>query len=236
MIQGGRVQASDLHHAEIPGPPDTLPRLLDAFAPLTTVPLCPELRAFTAHSLVGVWEAAEAAVGRVLPAPFWAYPWPAGIALARVVLDAPDIVRGRSVLDFGAGGGVSSLACALAGAARVVANDVDPWAVAVASLAARRQALEIETMQADLARDPARAIGFDVVLCGDLGYDRSAALMEREALVGALRGGARILVADAGRTYFSDASARLLATFEIPVPSDLEGGPLRTAVVYELLP
>jgi predicted nicotinamide N-methyase len=217
-----------------PAPPaDQLIRLLNRYAPFQPVPLCPEIRAFTAVSLVGIWEAAEALAGTVLQAPFWAWPWAAGIALARTILDSPDIVRGRTVLDFGAGGGVSSLACAIAGADRVVANDVDSWAIAVARLAAERQGLSIETMQADLAREPERVLGFDIVLCGDLAYDRSKASAEQNALEGALRAGARVFAADAGRTYFDPGSARLIATYEIPVPVDLEGAPTRITRVYE---
>ena len=216
-------------------PAEQLIRLLDRYAPFERVPLCPELQAFRAVSLVGIWEAAETLAGHDLPAPFWAWPWAAGVGLARTILDSPDIVQGRRVLDFGAGGGVSSLACALAGAAAVTANDADPWALAVARLAAKRQNLSIETLHADLAREPDRALGFDIVLCGDLAYDRGAASAERDALRGALRAGARVFVADAGRTYFSPGSARLIATYEIAVPVDLEGIPLRTARIYELL-
>lgn len=217
-----------------PPSPEKLSGLLDAYAPLEPVPLCPEIRAFTAKSLVGVWEAAEALAGRVLPAPFWAWPWAAGIALARTILDSPDIVRGRRVLDFGAGGGVSSLACALAGAASVVANDVDPWAIAVARLAAERQNLSLETMLADITREPQLLLGYDVILCGDLAYDRSAAAAERNALARALSNGAHVLVADAGRTYFRPGTARLIASYDVPVPVDLEGSAMRMTRVYEL--
>lgn len=226
-----------LHEDSVAAPPpsaEALSRLLDVHAPLEPVPLCPEVMAFTAISLVGVWEAAEALAGRVLPAPFWAWPWAAGIALARTILDTPEIVRGRRVFDFGAGGGVSSLACALAGAASVVANDVDPWAITVARLAAERQNLSLETMLADITREPHLLLGHDVILCGDLAYDRSTAGAERNALSNALSNGAHVLVADAGRAYFRPGSARLIATYQVPVPIDLEGDRMRVARVYEL--
>jgi predicted nicotinamide N-methyase len=217
-------------------PPSTgaLARVLDTNAPFVPVPMVPGLRAFTATSLVGLWEAAEALAGHELPAPFWAWPWAAGIALARTISDAPDLVRGRRVLDFGAGGGVSSIACALAGAARVVANDVDPWALAVTTIAAERHGVNVEVLHADLAARPELALGFDVVLCGDLAYDRSTATAERGALEGALRSGSRVFVADAGRTYFDPGSSRHVATWDIDVPMDLEGRAVRTTRVYEL--
>jgi predicted nicotinamide N-methyase len=197
-------------------------------------PLCPELRVFHATSLVGIWEAAEREAGAVLPSPFWAYPWPAGAALARLLLDQPHRVAGRRVLDFGSGGGIASLAAARAGAEEVVANDIDPWALAVARQAALAQDLRVTLLHADLTLDAAATGGFDVILCADLGYERSFAAAQRAVLDGARRNGAHVLVADAGRAYFRTHGLELLETFELDVPDDLEGVPRRTAKVYEL--
>lgn len=208
--------------------------MLDAHAPLRPAPLCPELQVHHARSLVAVWEAAERAAGMVLPAPFWAYPWAAGAALARMLLDAPERVRGRRVLDLGAGGGIASIAAAHGGAARVVANDIDPWALATALRAAQANGVTIEPLLADLTLEPERVDAFDVVLCGDLAYEqreapRQLALLRRAAAQGAL-----VLAADAGRTYFSPEGMTLLATYRLDVPRDLEGVAERTACVFEL--
>lgn len=207
--------------------------LLDRFAPLSPIPLCPEIRAFSARSLVEVWDAAEKQAGHTLAPPFWAFPWPAGIALARVVLDRPDLVRGRTVVDVGCGGGVSSLACAKAGA-HVIANDADPLALEVARLAAERQGLSIEMRCADLLREPAMLDAADVVLCGDLAYDRAAAPRERAALQRAADRGATVLLADAERMWFDASGLELLAEYRLPVVPDLEGVEARTARVYRL--
>ncbi|HUF51119.1 MAG TPA: methyltransferase domain-containing protein, partial [Longimicrobiales bacterium] len=177
--------------------------LLAQHAPLRAVPLCPEIRAHYAHSLVAVWQAAEEIAGQPLDSPFWAYPWAGGCALARVLLDTPDLVAGRSVLDLGAGGGVASLAAARAGAARVVANDIDVWALTVAELAASAQALALETLHTDICARPALVDDYDVVLCSDLAYERVEAPRQRHVLERAAANGAAVLVADAGRTYFS---------------------------------
>lgn len=209
--------------------------LLELYAPLTPVPLCPEIRAFTARSLVEVWDAAESRAGRTLPAPFWAFPWPAGVALARVILDRPALVRGRSVMDAGCGGGVSSIACAMVGA-RVVASDADPVALEVARLAARLQGLEIETLLADLTRGSDRINEVDVVLCGDLAYDRSAAPIERAVLRRAAARGATVLLGNAERTYFDETDLEQLAEYELPVVYDLEGVKRRVARVYRMSP
>jgi predicted nicotinamide N-methyase len=207
--------------------------LLDRYAPLSPAPLCPDIRAFTARSLVEIWEAVERHAGCTQQAPFWAFPWPAGAALARTVLDHPALVRGKRVVDVGCGGGIASLACAKAGA-RVVANDTDPMALEVTRLAAARQGLEVETLWADLTREEALTEPVDVWLCGDLAYDRSAAPLERSLLRKAAERGATVLVADAERTYFDASGLELLGEYTLPVMADLEGVAERTARVYRV--
>jgi predicted nicotinamide N-methyase len=209
-------------------------QLLEQYAPLRPVPLCPELLAHCAHSLIDVWEAAERLARRPLPAPFWAYPWAAGSALARVLLDRPQLVVGKRVLDFGAGGGVASLAAARAGAASVVANDIDATALLVCRIAAAAHGVRIDTRHADVCRDPAYAAQFDVVLCSDLHYERHEAPRQKRVLARAQRAGADVIVADAGRTYFDASGLELLAEYEVPVPADLEGTPTRVARVFRL--
>ncbi|MEO5509794.1 MAG: 50S ribosomal protein L11 methyltransferase [Longimicrobiales bacterium] len=216
-----------------PPPPAQLAAFLDIHAPWSPAPLCPELYAFHARSLVAVWEAAELLAAGVLPAPFWAYPWAAGAAIARVLLDDPSIVRGLSVLDVGAGGGIASIAAAYCGAKRVVANDVDEWALQTTRIAAERQGLSVQTLLGDLTREVASAEGFDVVLCGDLLYERSEAEGQRALLRHASSHGATILAGDAGRTYFLPEGMRLVREISMTVPRDLEGVDTRVARVYE---
>lgn len=213
-------------------PRAALAALLDEYAPLRPAPLCPELFAFQADGLVAVWEAAERLAGHAMPAPFWAYAWAGGSALARVLLDAPELVRGKRVLDLGTGGGVTAIAAARAGAEEVLANDVDPWATAIAELAAERQGLRVTPLLGDLTADPGHDVECDVVLCGDLAYERSATPRLRAWLDRARARGAMVLAADAGRAYFDPSGLELVAAFTIRVPRDLEGIEERTARVY----
>jgi predicted nicotinamide N-methyase len=208
--------------------------VLAAHAPLSADALCPGLRVHRARSLVGVWEAAEALAGCTLPAPFWAYPWAGGSALARVLLDTPALVHGLSVLDFGAGGGVAALAAAAAGAGSVVANDIDPWALLVAQIAADAQGLNIDTLSDDICATPALVDDFDVVLCSDLAYEKSQAPRQRRVLERAVRGGAAVIIADAGRAYFDARGMVELGQYVVEVPVDLEGVAQRTARVYRM--
>jgi predicted nicotinamide N-methyase len=217
-----------------PPPDPELEQFLDRYAPLSDVSLCPEIRAFTASSLVDVWEAAEQLAATVLPSPFWAFPWPAGIALARVILDRPELVRARKVIDMGAGGGVTCFACASAGARQVLACDVDPWSLAVARIGARRQALAIDVSRADPASYPEVLDPFDVVLCADLAYDRATAALERMALERAAARGATVLLANAGRSYFDVGGLELIADFTVPAVQDLEGDSAKFTQVFRL--
>jgi predicted nicotinamide N-methyase len=216
-----------------PAPPDAaLNELLDSHAPFGPVPLVPEVSAFQGRGVVAVWEAAEQLAGRNLPAPFWAYPWAGGVALARALLDRPERVAGKRVLDVGAGGGVASFAAARAGAAEVVANDVDPWAIATLRLAAERQGLAVTPLLADLTQHPERAEAFDVVLCGDLAYERRRAGPQRALLARARAAGALVLVANAERAYFDATGMEEILELEVAVPKDLEGVERRVARVY----
>lgn len=215
-------------------PRAALERLLAEHAPLSPVPLCPEIQAHYARSLMDLWQAAESVAGEALASPFWAYPWAGGCALARLVLDTPELVRGSSVLDFGAGGGAVAIAAARAGAAAVTANDVDPWALEVTRIAAAAQGVSVETLGDDVCETPALVDDFDTVLCSDLAYERSQAPRQRAVLERAVRGGATVLIADAGRTYFSADGMQLLAEYEIAVPVDLEGQPVRVARCYRM--
>jgi predicted nicotinamide N-methyase len=221
-----------------PPPPDPdLFAFLQRHAPPGPAALCPEVTVFQARSLVEVWEAAERLAAAPLPSPFWAYPWAAGQALARVLLDRPAWVRGGRVLDLGAGGGVSALAAAAAGAAAVVANDVDPWALAVTRLAADLQGADVALLAGDLTGGGAGAMaGWDVVLAGDLCYERRVAGRQRRALQHAADAGALVLVADAGRAFFDPTGLEEVAHFELQVPPDLEGVDERVPRVYRVRP
>jgi predicted nicotinamide N-methyase len=185
-----------------------------------------------------VWGAAERLAGRVLPPPYWAYPWPGGIALARLVLDHPEMVAGARVLDLGTGGGITAMAAVLAGAAEVVANDRDPWAIGTARLAAERQGLVLTPLLAELTEGGMaggdRAGEYDLVLCGDLYYERRVAPWIRAFLDAARAGGARVLAADAGRAYFDATGFTLLSERLVPVPRDLEGADQRMTRVFTL--
>ena len=193
--------------------------------------LVPELRLHLASEVTPLWHATEAFLERTgLPPPFWAFAWPGGQALARHLLDHPELARGRIVLDFAAGSGLAAIAAARAGAARVLASEIDPAACAAIGLNAALNDAEIEIVAADLTQSADRAA--DLILAGDVCYERGMA----EAAISWLRLqaklGATVLLADPGRAYRPQDGLEELARYRVPTSRDLEDSEEREAVIW----
>ena len=192
------------------------------------VPFVPEISLLTAAEPFGLWDLTE----RDAP-PFWAFPWAGGQALARYVLDHPEIVRGRRVLDAASGSGLVAIAAAKAGAASVTACDVDPNAVAAIGINARaNDAATVAARVLDLAADDPS--GAQVVLAADVFYQRELAELALRFLRGAARSGAEVFVADPGRAFLPATELTPLASFEVPVLTVLEDASVKRVTVYGL--
>lgn len=196
---------------------------------LTRVPLVPEVRLFLADDAVIYWARLEAAVGQALPAPFWASAWAGGQALARYVLDHPGVVAGRSVLDLASGSGMVGIAAAMAGASAVVANDIDPYAVAAIAANAEANGVSVAVSQDDLLDGDAN--GVDVVLAGDALYQQAIADRMLRFLVRAANSGAHVLVGDPGRGHIADV-LEVVARYRIPVIDVPEDANLQECTVF----
>jgi predicted nicotinamide N-methyase len=192
------------------------------------VPLIGELTLLQAgEDVFALWQ-------RLGSLPYWAFPWPGGQALARYLLDHPDAVRDRRVLDVASGSGLVALAAALAGAAQVTAADTDPLAQAAIRLNAAGNGIQLRVEPADLL-DTA-PVGWDVVLVGDACYERILASRVRAFTGAAAAAGALVLVGDPGRTYLDPAGLSRLADYQVPTPQGLERGPVTAASVWQVLP
>ena len=205
-----------------------------AHSGLAPVPLVPEVRIYQADDAIGLWEETEARHGAPgLAPPFWAFPWAGGQALARHVLDHPELVSGRQVLDIAAGSGLVAVAASLAGAASVVANEIDPYAIAAIRLNAAANRRAIRTYHGNLVIDGPH-IGADVVLAGDVFYNRDMAA----AMLGYFRvaraAGAEVLVGDPGRAYVPTGELDRVADFDVPVIRDLEDVDVKRATVWRV--
>lgn len=199
---------------------------------LATAPLVPEIRLHLATAITPIWQASEAWLRHTnIEPPFWAFAWPGGQALARHVLDHPDAVRGKRVLDFAAGCGIAAIACARAGASEVEAADIDPLACAACALNAGLNGVAVRALAEDVVGQPGR---WDLILCGDVCYE---APMTRHILpwLRRMAAGCEVWVADPGRAYLPRDGMQRLSAHDVPTSLELEDRTLRTTVLYRLL-
>jgi predicted nicotinamide N-methyase len=212
----------------------------DAFIQANTVlaapALVPEIVLHLATSVIPFWQKTEDWLAAAnVDAPFWAFAWPGGLALARHLLDHPALVRGRRVLDFAAGCGVAGIAAARAGAASVDAADISAMALAATALNARANGVCVTALMEDgVARDVVGGAGrWDMILAGDVCYE---APMTRHILPW-LRDMARhaeIWIADPGRAYLPADGMTAFARYTVPTSPDLEDRLTRETTLYRL--
>jgi predicted nicotinamide N-methyase len=198
---------------------------------LAAVPHVPEIRIYMATDVTPLWRATQAWLNSVgLDVPFWSVPWAGGQALARWILDHPESVRGRRVIDFGAGSGLVGIASARAGAASVRAIDVDPLAEAACLLNAEANGVVLDVICEDVT---GIAVDADVLVAGDVWYDRKASARFGPWLADVARSGVRVVTGDPCRNYCPQDVVEL-ARDQIPTCADLESSKLRLTRILEL--
>ena len=200
---------------------------------LQSPPAVPELRLHLADDVTDAWEdlERELATGQ-LPPPFWAFAWVGGQALARYLLDTPDEVAGLRVLDLATGSGLVALAARKAGAREVTAVDVDPVAGAAVAANAAANGLAVTFTCADLTAGPPPDV--DVLLAGDVCYDREMTDRVLPWLRAAAARGTRVLLGDPGRHYLPQSGLSPVAALDVPTTRDLEGVLVKRSRVYAL--
>jgi predicted nicotinamide N-methyase len=201
--------------------------LLERYTRLVPVPLVPELQLHRTSDVYALWETTAEP-----EPPFWAVAWAGGQALARYLFDHPDVVRGRSVLDVGAGSGLVAIAAACVGARSAIAADIDPRAVAVIARNASANRATVHTVLGD----PLGGSGSDadVVLVGDAFYERELAERMTAFLRRVAARGADVLIGDLGRTYLPREMLMPLASYDVPVLADLEDATVKRTTVFAL--
>ena len=196
---------------------------------LLAPPLVPEIRLHLAAEVVPLWRKTEEELAELgVPPPYWAFAWAGGQALARYLLDNPATVAGKQVLDIGSGSGLVGIAAAKAGAASVLAADIDPFALAAIALNAQANAVTLAVTGEDRIGAPTP---MDVILVGDLFYERPLAerLLAWLAPLPAL-----VLMGDPGRSYFPKDRIARLASYSVVTTRDLEDREIRETGVYRL--
>lgn len=198
-------------------------------------PLVPEIALHLATQVTPIWQATEESLARgAVPPPFWAFAWAGGQALARFLLDHPEVVRGREVLDIGSGSGIVAIAAAKAGATHVVAAEIDPIAAAAIALNAPLNGVTVTVETRDLL--DRGAAGWGVALAGDICYEepmssRAIALLRRIAARGRMA-----LLGDPGRAYLPRSGLVERARYQVPTSRELEDREAREGVVWQVLP
>lgn len=198
---------------------------------LRPVPHAPEISLHVADEATELWQRTEEELGEIgLPPPFWAFAWAGGQALARYILDHPETVRGRRVLDFASGSGLVAVAAVKAGATEVTACDIDPFAIAAIGLNAEANGVSaIVPLQADIVGQDG---GWDTVLAGDICYERDLAQRVTDWLFALSRRGATVLIGDPGRSYLPKDCLENLAVYEVPVTRTLEDSDIKKSSVW----
>jgi predicted nicotinamide N-methyase len=200
---------------------------------LATPSLVPEMKLHLASVATDLWEATEASLVRTgLPPPYWAFAWPGSAALARWVLDDPRPVAGRRVLDFASGCGLAAIAAAKAGAALVLAADIDPLAKAAALLTAAANGVALAATTRDVVGE---AGAWDVILAGDVCYEAPMAARVTAWLRAEASRGVAVFLADPGRAYLPREGLAPAASFRVPTTRELEDREEREVVVLRVV-
>lgn len=202
-----------------------------AFLP---VPHTPEIRLHLADEITEIWKKTEEDLEKIgLPPPFWAFAWAGGQGLARYLLDHPDDVRGKRVLDFAAGAGLVAIAAAKAGAAMIEANEIDDFALAAIGLNAKDNNVALTLRGGDLV---GQDDGWDVILAGDIAYERDMTARVFAWLHPLVKRGARVLIGDPGRAFLPKTGLQELAEYHVPTTREIEDTEIKRTKVFRLLP
>lgn len=200
---------------------------------LQAPPHTPELSLHLADEITPIWRMTEEALEEIgLPPPFWAFAWAGGQALARYILDHPDTVAGQRVMDFASGSGIVAVAAMKAGAASVLAADIDAFCGAAVRMNAEANGVAVDFTDRDLLDAPPPAV--DVILAGDICYEKPLAARVMAWLAAAQAAGARVLIGDPGRSYFPREGLMKLAEYQVPTTRELEDLEVKKTAVWTL--
>jgi predicted nicotinamide N-methyase len=192
------------------------------------------LRLNLADAVLPLWHATQTATGDPdAPLPYWAFAWAGGLAIGQLLHQEPTRVAGLRVLDLGSGSGLCAIAAARAGAARVIASEIDPIATAAIGLNARGNGVRVAISRHDLLEGEIPD-NVDVILAGDLWYESGLAARVTAWLLRASGTGITVLVGDPGRRYLPSELLDPIAHYGVRTTTELEDMALKTAGVYRL--
>ena len=210
--------------------PDSFEEFVHANTAFATPPHVPEIGLYLADEAHDLWHRTEEELAEIgLPPPFWAFAWAGGQGLARYVLDNPEAVRGKRVLDFATGSGLVAIAAAKAGAAHVPAADIDPFCEAAVRLNSAANGVSVAFEARDFVGENN---SLDVLLAGDVFYDRDFAERLAPWFSQLATAGTAVLVGDPGRSYLPRERLTKLAEYQVPVTRALEDAEVKRTTVW----
>lgn len=198
-----------------------------------TPTLVPEIRLNLADETCPIWEKTVPQLEVFCTSElFWAFAWAGGQALARYILDNPEIVSEQSVLDFGSGSGIVAIAAAKAGASQVIASDIDEYAAAAIEVNAKKNNVAVEVTQDNL-------IGccghWTTVLAAAVCYEKDMSLQVTDWLCSLADKGTKVFIGDAQRFYLPKNNLESVVKYSPPFLSPLEDTDLKNAQVWRVL-
>lgn len=200
---------------------------------LQAVPHAPEISLWLADEITPIWRLTEEELGELgLPPPFWAFAWAGGQAVARWLLDHPEEVAGKTVLDFATGSGLVGIAAMKAGAASVLGTDIDPFCASAVALNARANGVEMAFTDRNLLDAPPPPV--DVICAGDVCYEGPMTDQVLAWLGQARANGTRVLIGDPGRTYFPRSGLEFLAEYRVQTTRELEDQEIKRSSVWSM--
>ncbi|MGZ6018324.1 MAG: class I SAM-dependent methyltransferase [Phenylobacterium sp.] len=217
--------------------PATLPGRRDFIVANTRLqrpPHVAEIELHLADEITPIWKLTEEALDEIgLPPPFWAFAWAGGQALARYILDNPETVAGKRVIDFAAGSGLVGIAAMKAGAADVLCADIDRFCEAAVAENAAVNGVVCAFTGEDLLDAPPPEWA-EVILAGDICYEKPLAERVLAWLATARAGGGAVLIGDPGRSYFPRTGLTRLAEYQVPTTRELEDMAVKKTAVWAL--
>ncbi|WP_374306914.1 methyltransferase [Dongia sp.] len=195
--------------------------------------LVPELKLHLATEISPIWRATQSELDNAgVPPPYWAFCWPGGQALTRFLIDQKQWVKGKRVLDFAAGSGISGIAAARAGAAHVTAAEIDDFAAAAIALNAKLNKAKVNVVTEDLVGR--MDLGVHIVLAGDVCYERPMAERVFAWFEQLAESGVTVLMGDPGRAYLPRKGLVEMARYQVPTSIELEDKDMRLTLVWRL--
>lgn len=197
---------------------------------LQAPPHVPEILLHLADEAHDLWHKTEEELATIgLPPPFWAFAWAGGQGVTRFILDHPETVKDKTVLDFASGSGIVAIAAMKAGATSVLASDIDPFALPAMEINALANGVVVNPCMDDLIGQDG---GWDVVLAGDVFYEKPLAERLIPWFTQLAERGAHVVVGDPGRAYLPKDRLQQLAVYTVPVTRALEDAEVKRTIVW----